>query len=55
MKVEVSLLSTSQAIIHDDAHNTYIKDGMFCVYISGLGLVYKYPLQHIFRVTESYS
>ena len=55
MKVEVSLLSTSQAIIHDDVSNAYMKDWLYCVYIAESGLVYKYPANNIFRITETYS
>ena len=50
MEVQVSLLTTSQPIVHQNVVNTYTKDGMYCVN-TGL-LVYKYPVDHIFRVME---
>lgn len=52
MKVEVWLRETSQAIIHADAVNTYQKGGMYC--ITDKTLVWKYPMQTIFRIVETY-
>jgi len=55
MKVRVTLYSQSQGIQFDKVENTYTKDGFYCVYIKEENLVYKYPMQHIFNVKESYS
>ena len=52
IKVKISLLETSQVIEHD-AKNTYTKGPLFCVY-DAAGLVHKYPLAIIWRVTEEY-
>lgn len=54
MKVEVHLLSQSRAIGYENVKNAYTKDGMYCIYKED-GLVHKYPMVNIFRVTESYS
>jgi len=51
-KVEVWLDETSEPIIHI-AHNTYTKGYLYCVY-AGDDKVYKYPVQHIFRIVEDY-
>jgi hypothetical protein len=49
--VAVHLLHQSEPIERTDVLNTYSKDGLFCV-MQDDGRVEKYPLQHIFRVTE---
>lgn len=50
-RVEVHLRETAQPIVHD-AENAYTKGPFFCVY-DGTN-VYKYPVEHIWRVTEEY-
>jgi hypothetical protein len=52
MKVMIQLAETSQPIEHNAA-NTYTKGAFYCVYVLEQG-VYKYPLDHIFRVVEDY-
>lgn len=52
MKVKISLVETSQVIEHENVKNTYTKGPMFCVYEDGV--VYKYPVNNIWRVTEDY-
>ena len=54
MQVLVHLLSQSQGVPHEDVVNTYVKSGLYCVLTSD-GYVYKYPVQHLFRVKESYT
>lgn len=49
--VKVHLYSQSEPIFIQDALNTYTKDGLFCVWRES-GVVDKFPLLHIFRVTE---
>jgi hypothetical protein len=53
MKVEVSLKETSQKLIHDNAKNAYTKGNMYCVYVGDK--VYKYPVNNIWRIEESYT
>jgi len=50
-RVEIELVTTSQKIVVD-AVNTYQKGDLFCVY-DGVR-AYKFPLRHIFRITEVY-
>lgn len=52
IEVRIELTETSQSIIRE-AQNTYTKGAMFCVYTKD-GLVEKYPLANIWRVTETY-
>ena len=54
MKVKVRLLSSSQPIKFEGVTNTYVKCGMFCVYISDKNKVFKYPMSNIFDVQEDY-
>lgn len=53
MKVQVHLLHQSQPIVTENVINTYVKEGLFCVYSNFE--VQKYPIEHIFRVVESYT
>jgi hypothetical protein len=48
----VQLIETSQKIEHL-AENTYTKGPFYCVYAEGM--VHKYPLRNIWRVTEEYA
>lgn len=52
IKVKISLIETSQVIEHT-AKNTYSKGPFFCVYEES-GLVHKYPIANIWRITEEY-
>lgn len=49
--VDVHLLHQSSPVSRDNVINTYTKDGLFCVLLDDF-TVEKYPLLHIFRVTE---
>lgn len=51
MKVEVQLYSQACSIKHDGVRNAYTKDGLYCILYTS-GVVRKYPVQHIFRITE---
>ena len=51
MTVEVHLLSQSRPVIVRNAKNTYTKDTLFCV-LQDNGQVQKFPVCHIFRITE---
>lgn len=51
MKVIIYLKETSQSIEYS-ARNTYQKGDMYCVYDGKL--VYKYPIQNIWRIVEDY-
>lgn len=50
-KVSVHLYSQSQPVVIEGVRNTYQKGDLFCV-MEIFGQVTKFPLQHIFRVTE---
>lgn len=50
--VEVWLYQSSEPQVFE-AKNTYTKGPMFCVYTKD-DKVYKFPVQHIFRVIEDY-
>lgn len=52
MSVEVHLYSQSQPIAIVNVRNSYTKDGLYCVMTTN-GTVYKFPLQHIFRIAEN--
>ena len=52
MKVSIRFLLTSQPVVHEDVENTYQKGDLFCIR-TGLN-VFKYPIQHIFDITEDY-
>lgn len=52
MKVEVWLDESSQPIVFEDAKNAYTKGVLYCVYYGSN--VTKFPVDHIFRVVESY-
>ncbi len=54
MKVKIRLQETSQAIVIENAENTYTKGPFFCVYIKDDGIVRKFPISTIFEVEESY-
>lgn len=54
MKVEIYLNETSQRIVYEHATNTYTKGPFYCVYLKDENTVYKYPVDHIFNVKESY-
>jgi hypothetical protein len=53
MKVEIYLKETSQRIKFDDVKNAYTKGKFYCVYTQD-DWVYKYPIESIFNVRESY-
>lgn len=54
MKVEIYLQETSQRIVFENASNTYTKGPFYYVYLREENVVYKYPVEHIFNVKESY-
>ena len=54
MKVQLWLKETSQPIEFDGVSNTYQKGSLYCIYIEGEDLVFKYPIDDIFRVIETY-
>jgi hypothetical protein len=53
LRVTVHLYSQSQPIEYADVKNAYTKDGMYCLYLT-TGVVHKFPMVGIFRVTEDY-
>lgn len=54
MRVKVQYDETSQPIYNGYANNTYTKGPFFVVYVD-YKTVYKYPLNKIWRVTETYA
>jgi predicted lactoylglutathione lyase len=57
MIVEIYLQETSQRIKFENAKNTYTKGPMYCVMVEdpdGKRWVYKYPVENMFNVRESY-
>jgi hypothetical protein len=52
LNVSVHLKETSQPIKHQ-AINTYTKGLFYCVYDGSV--VYKYPMENIWRVVEDYN
>lgn len=53
MTVKIELKETSQKLIFFDVINTYTKGLLFCVYQDS-GIVVKFPLDNIWRITEDY-
>jgi len=54
MNVQIYLKETSQRIEFENVENTYTKGPFYCVYLKSENKVYKYPLDNIFNVCESY-
>lgn len=50
--VRVHLYSQSEPVEIKNVLNTYQKGDLFCVFLTDKVTVYKFPLQHIFRITE---
>lgn len=54
MKVEIYLKETSQRITFENATNAYTKGPLYCVFLKEENVVYKYPVDSIFNVKETY-
>jgi hypothetical protein len=54
MIVKVHLYTQSEPVIYDNVKNAYQKGAFYCLMFEG-GAVHKFPVQHIFRVTETNS
>lgn len=52
-RIEVWLYESSNPMIHI-AKSTYTKGILYCVYTED-EKVFKYPIQHIFRIVEDYN
>jgi hypothetical protein len=52
MEVRVHLYTQSEPIVIANVRNTYQKGDLYCVMLNDDKTVYKFPLQHIFRITE---
>lgn len=52
MHVSVHLLHQSQPTEIVNVRNTYTKGPLYCV-MTNAGSVYKFPIEHIFRITEN--
>jgi hypothetical protein len=53
MNVEIWLKETSQSLKHPNTTNTYTKGPLYVVFVDKDN-VYKYPLDNIWRIKESY-
>ena len=51
-EVEVHLYTQSSPVVITEVRNAYTKGDMYCVMFGESQAVYKFPLQHIFRVLE---
>lgn len=51
-KVLVHLYTQSSPVVIEGVHNTYQKGDLYCVMLNDGKTVYKFPVQHIFRITE---
>lgn len=51
MKIEVQLYTQSHPIEINNVRNAYTKGSLYCVMLTN-GTVYKFPLEHIFRIKE---
>lgn len=52
MTVEVHLYLQSEPIVITDVKNAYVKGPLYCV-MAISGTVYKFPIEHIFRIKET--
>lgn len=51
--VDVHLYSQSTPIRIERVRNTYTKGPLYCVMLLDSLVVYKFPVEHIFRITET--
>lgn len=52
MEIRVHLYSQSEPVVMTDVQNAYQKGDLYCVMLNDGKTVHKFPLQHIFRITE---
>ncbi|MBI4134237.1 MAG: hypothetical protein HY475_02330 [Candidatus Terrybacteria bacterium] len=53
VEVRVHLFTQSKPIVISGVRNAYQKGDLYCVMLDDdRGTVHKFPLQHIFRITE---
>ena len=52
MEVRVHLYTQSEPVVMADVRNAYQKGDLYCVMLNDGKTVYKFPIQHIFRITE---
>jgi len=52
MKVSIHLYTQSKPVEVEAVRNCYTKGGLYCVLLHD-GTVYKFPLEHVFRITEA--
>ena len=52
MEVRVHLYTQSEPVVMTDVRNAYQKGDLYCVMTNDGKTVYKFPLQHIFRIKE---
>ena len=58
MRVQVHLYSQSEPCEFNNVRNAYTKDGLYCVWTTARAdgteevAIYKFPVEHIFRIKE---
>ena len=52
MEVRAHLYTQSEPVVMTSVRNAYQKGDFYCVMLNDGKTVYKFPLQHIFRITE---
>ncbi len=52
MEVQVHLYTQSKPVVMIDVRNAYQKGDLYCIMLNDGMTVYKFPLQHIFRIKE---
>jgi hypothetical protein len=52
MTIAVHLYTQSEPVVIEGARNAYQKGDLYCVMLP-TGVVYKFPIRHIFRVKET--
>jgi len=53
MEVKIHLRDQAEPVVIGNVRNAYQKGDLYCVMLVDSQIVYKYPIQHIFRITES--
>ncbi len=52
VEVRVHLYTQSNPVVIKNVRNSYQKGDLYCVMLNDGKTTYKFPLQHIFRITE---
>ena len=52
MRVTIHLHTQSQPMVYVGVHNCYQKGDLYCIMFNDQRVIIKFPIQHIFRITE---